>query len=546
MSCSALQTISLASIFFLASSTAFAQCTEDHRAQEVGDQVVQLRTYLCRTGRSPNDPQIRVEIDRLSDLAASAIALRRSSEALTRVIGAPKLIENEVLRVYSDLLKRFGTALEGSINWRLDAAGAGGTASSNSSDKAASILGGGGFYPAIEELAALERKRIPEGLTYFYTKEGGMVFWRSMKLDDVTNYSRRMTAYNKRFAPKDYHSPVGIPRELRLASFLAGNDWPDEFMIMSGTVEDGCLGGFSYALPEFVVDVVIIENTSNIPIILNDILGVQPSDTRLRLAMPSRLRPGAVNPLGLPMGTLGPREKVLIPLKISLVPSRETTAEFRDPESANQIHKQVGARGYGGNVGGFGAPSFRNYVYGPEITMSGVVVNGTRIDLEGRSANYLEMTMSREEGSCPYLLSQAADGDWINYGKVLHKALNKESEYTELRTFHDFKHRFRLEEQEPEMAFIDQVELIAVLKTGHTLTLIADNPKLRRRDGEYLRLLWGHAIDINFSLPTGLHEEDVVESRLYVTGYYLRYSDLLANSVTTQSMTRPSGLARDP
>ena len=28
-------------------------------------------------------------------------------------------------------------------------------------------------------------------------------------------------------------------------------------------------------------------------------------------------------------------------------------------------------------------------------------------------------------------LSQPQDGDWIDYGKVLHKAPNKESEYTE-------------------------------------------------------------------------------------------------------------------
>ena len=71
-----------------------------------------------------------------------------------------------------------------------------------------------------------------------------------------------------------------------------------------------------------------------------------------------------------------------------------------------------------------------------------------------------------------------------------------------MRTFDGFKHRFRLEEREPEMAFIDQAELIAVLKTGHTLTLAADNPKLRTRDGQYLRLLWGDAVEINFSLPT--------------------------------------------
>jgi hypothetical protein len=151
-----------------------------------------------------------------------------------------------------------------------------------------------------------------------------------------------------------------------------------------------------------------------------------------------------------------------------------------------------------------------------------------------------------ESGSCPHLLSQAEDGDWIDYGKVLHKAPNKENEYTDLRTFEGFKHRFRVEEREPEMAFIDQIQLVAVLKTGDTLALVADNPKLRTRDGDYLRFLWGDTIDINFFLPADIREEDVVESRLYVTGYYLRYSNLMAKSGTNEPMTRPSGLASDP
>ena len=66
------------------------------------------------------------------------------------------------------------------------------------------------------------------------------------------------------------------------------------------------------------------------------------------------------------VGTLAPGEKVLVPLRIFLSPNEDTTDQIRYRETADQIHKQVGASGYSGNIGGYGAPNFRNYVYGPK------------------------------------------------------------------------------------------------------------------------------------------------------------------------------------
>jgi hypothetical protein len=48
------------------------------------------------------------------------------------------------------------------------------------------------------------------------------------------------------------------------------------------------------------------------------------------------------------------------------------------------------------------------------------------------------------------------------------------------------------------------------------------------RDGDYLRLYWGDAVEIEFALPEGIPEADVLECRFTVTGYYLRYSSLMA------------------
>jgi hypothetical protein len=576
----ALRMISVGSLFFATLSTAFAQCTEDRRRIEVGPDVVQLGTYLCRTGRGPSDAQVRVEFDRVSDAVASMIITGYRSDMLSQVIGTPKLISNDVSKAYSELLRQFGVTLGSELSLQqltingADSAGTGST-SQHILDKGIRILGAPYFqsslsYPAMDEITALQKRDIPAGMKYFYSvyckdeeiiwrnkipsacktfdpQQAPMVFWRGMTAADVTNYSRRISAYNRQYASKK-RTDIIVPRELLLAYHLAGNTWPEDFMLLTGTAQtDGCEAGFFWYGPRaFMLDVAIIENVSSARISIDDILGERVSDTELRVATSFAPQAKSSTPLTPNIGTLAPREKVLVPLRIFLSPNEDTTRQFRYRETANQIQKQIRARGYSGNVGGYGAPIFRNYVYGPQVALAGLVINGTRVDLAGGSANYLEITMSMEAGSCPYLLSQAADGDWIDYGKVLHKAPNKESEYSELKVFDGFKHRFRLEEREPEMAFIDQVELLAVLKTGDTLALVADNPKLRTRDGDYLRLLWGDAIDINFALPTDIRAEDVVESRLYVTGYYLRYSSLIAKTIINEPVTRRSSVTSSP
>ena len=114
----------------------------------------------------------------------------------------------------------------------------------------------------------------------------------------------------------------------------------------------------------------------------------------------------------------------------------------------------------------------------------------------------------------------------MDHGKVLDKAPSNEREYTETRISTGFTSRLRIEEREPEVAFIDHVGVAIALRTGETLTLKPDNPSLVARDGDYLRLYWGDAIEIQFALPAGIAEADVTESRLTVSGYYLRYSGL--------------------
>ena len=70
--------------------------------------------------------------------------------------------------------------------------------------------------------------------------------------------------------------------------------------------------------------------------------------------------------------------------------------------------------------------------------MAGLIANGTRLDFAKRQAatNSIELSVVAEFGSCPYLLSwDEKDREWVEHGKVLHKAPAKDKSYTEARDF---------------------------------------------------------------------------------------------------------------
>jgi hypothetical protein len=185
--------------------------------------------------------------------------------------------------------------------------------------------------------------------------------------------------------------------------------------------------------------------------------------------------------------------------------------------------------GFKGADTGHALPDLPDYTYGPELRVRGFLVNESRVDLERQASNFIDLSVSPEIGSCPYLLSwDAKSREWIDHGKVLHKAPSQAREYTDARTLEGFVSRYRIEEREAEVAFIDQAELVVSLKDGLTITLASDNAALARRDGKYQRLAWDEAIEISFALPQRMAENDVLESRLEVTGYYVRYSELQA------------------
>jgi hypothetical protein len=567
----------------ISGEVAFANtnCREDPRTVQFDtDNTIRLKSYSCSTG-DRESYSIKVEFYRVSDPAAGLIVERRLSEMLTKTIGSPRIIENEILKTYAEWLKHYGEARGDNLHFRLIAAGKLGSVggagfplgglsdnSLGSTFKAllptfGAIVAGGApiphsdFYPAIDEIAAIKRKHIPNGMKLFYSSSrqeqsatherqsesckqySKMIFWRGMQSVDVKNYEERLRAYNRAVGHFTDVGEMGInsfelPVTLELLHHLAGDGpWPEDFTILLGASNLNTCGEllqFAFLLRSILLDVVTVENISDRPITVDGILGSNSLETKLRTSSSfpedRKLAQGE-----LPL-SLAPGEKLLWPTRINLNPSDDSNEFFGNEKHSIDVFRCVGANGFSGEAT-HGSPKFNNYEVGRGIRVSGIYIDGNKIVFQQRSANFVDDVLGWGMYSCPYLLSwDSEEQQWINHGKILDAAKTRQHQYTHVTTFAGFRNRFRLQEREPEVAFIDEGGLILKLKNGNSISLKSDNAAINSQDGEYIRLYWGEHVDFEFELPKGLEASSVEESKLIITGYYEPYS----NNMTRKSM----------
>jgi hypothetical protein len=262
---------------------------------------------------------------------------------------------------------------------------------------------------------------------------------------------------------------------------------------------------------------------------LDGLFGSAGSSAALRRMVPNDSMTTSRAPLAWKSQTLAPNQSILIPTRIVLA-SPKRTSEVEQKE-ADQVFARVGANGFDGGSANFSTINAPDYVYGPEIALGAISFGGKQVDLRQQAVNFMDMTASLEAGSCPFLLAwDESAREWVNQGKVLHKASGAEHEYTEVRTMPGFTPRFRIEEREAEVAFIDHAEVSLLLANGKTVHVGSSDRALSERDGSYLELYWGDAFELEFALPAGVQAHDVSETRIALTGYYRRYSALMAEN----------------
>jgi hypothetical protein len=593
MNMSKISTIASFAVFFCAIvTTASADCVQEPRKVSLDAKSrALLKSYKCGVGENAGGSEIRMEFYRLSDTAAGLIVAGGTTKNLRKAIGSPKGIRNEVWEAYANLIERFGYTEE--IRGHLTEAGSRlmiGASQRASSERSGSNqididdviglrkykhLNGGssGDYPAIDEITTLRKKTIPNELSYYYSSGGNcgndpsnfvcakfhgndvkMMFWRPMRVADVTNFSANLASYNTQLMKirKDSAAAKGdlmrgsVPRYLQLMSHVAGENWPEDLVILAGSRETQTCGdekpkdppgvdgwSFDYNVREIYLDVMLLENVSTQPVVIDALVGHRSKNTGLRTIELNTDSSQGAAPLDKLSETLVPGARILVPTRIAFAANSLDKDQFTEYEkSKEEIHKLIGAREFKGNVESYDhIPHFKDYAYGPEFSISGAVVNSTRLEIsKHRAANSIDLTVTAEIGSCPYLLSFDDKGhEWVDHGKVLHNAPAWNREYTEARTFEGLRTQFRIEEREPEIAHLNRAMLILKLDSGEMVNLSPVDDRFAKQNGADLQLLWGESVDINFAPPENIHAKRVIESQLELTGYYERYSNLRAD-----------------
>ena len=275
----------LASCLFLVPSIAVADCQEDRHKVELGqDEIAQLRSYLCQQSGKSGNAQVRIESTAWQIYPAGMVVAKNSSDRLKQILGTYKIADNDVFATYTALMQQFGEDFETRKSmFSIEAAGRGGevAVADAVSAKVLRVLSNANssyFYPAVDEAVRANARKIPRGMKYYYDiackdddAASGSVcrnplattqyFWRSMRADDVTSYSERTRAWNKKFGSIDDQGPFEVPNALKLVNYLAGTSWPEDFVILTGTAnQDGCLAGFSYSLPQVMLEIALITN----------------------------------------------------------------------------------------------------------------------------------------------------------------------------------------------------------------------------------------------------------------------------------------------
>ncbi|MCP4385390.1 MAG: lamin tail domain-containing protein [Hyphomicrobiales bacterium] len=482
--------------------SAAAACVEDFRPVTLGDQAGSAKAYICR---SPG-VHIRVEFHRLTTAATSALLSQTHSGALRSMLGTPQVIRNDVSEVVEDILTRFASTYES--QWATPLLGfagpQGGYVQDYEEGSAPDIVvletdwldTDGFYYPAINEIRKLREGRLPGALHQI----GSDRVWRFLRQKDLSDYQANLARFNEYFAgrPGPYGMSAGRDDPtIELMSYLSQGSLPPDFAALVGWFsEGGCATGEGWVFEYFpripIVDAITIENLSSSAANIGGWTGTYST---------GGLRPPTGSGLGAQIFdvslNLGPGQSVLVPTGLVFAPSDELR------EFTTSI-----------------------YAFGPAYDITGLIVDGSEILFEERSANFTQLSLLAESGSCPFLLSRRDDGKWIDRGKILHRARGLDNEYREEIAFDGLRTEYRLEEREPEAAYIDEAILRVFLDDGAELALRPDREDLANGDGNRSALLWGETMDFSFALPDDIDPDSVVRSELAVTGHYIRYSSL--------------------
>ena len=567
-----LHVLTIIAVLFLCSSngTATADCLASFREIKFPDGSARVKNYVCKTEGSEK-PEIRVEFDRLSEAAAGSLIEGTPYPDMDRAFGKVRVINNAVATETKKLFDEFGAKREYRCLGFLVSTAAGGKEYDGTETCREQKTGTPLFLTVPEDASGAATINMPlisdaqvfntsnhwpAGYNFFYSSCSGefdpincTTLWRAARPQDFANYIQDMISYDKALgletdtpeqAAATYKDEL---RYFKLIEHLTQGKWPADFLIVTGNYSD-CGGSIEFNLPNrhLILDVAFIQNVSNSPMQIGALLGTETASTGLRPTSLGTL-PDKPQSILLSDRQIQPRETIAVPLAITFVMDEALADEFSNQGDAEKTFKRIQSARSGTVFKAPTDPPIRKtresfdrptapkpatYAFGPELRVSGLVVDGRQIVFDQASRNFLKLTSSAEEGSCPYLYAWDDKRDaWVRHGKVIHEASSKDKEETQTIAFPGFRSKFRLAEEELEVSFIDHVKLEIELKDGTGMTLKPNLEAMAEQDARYATIKAGDRIEFSFALPPTVKPEDVKQSTLAITGYYRRYSDLL-------------------
>jgi hypothetical protein len=390
--------------------------------------------------------------------------------------------------------------------------------------------------------------------------------------------------------PQAGAQPVNVPKtHFNFFRFLGKNAWPADFLIFEGgnlTSERECTGyiDFGYYFPDLALDVALIENRLQKAVRIADLIGDSEAKTALRPAA-ANAESARDKSIGSVEGEIAPGGKLLLPLRVVFHRDVDFSGEAK-LASAKRVYEQImsqprgtlsrvdfyfdgkrkeGARSHISKVREAfmppSVPSPKDYLYGPAAKLTALQTGSGRIELALDRPNTMRIkngeyypdqpsdvsapgedeqpsnapslqlkfrTTFDEANSCPILYSWDSQGKyWLNHGKVIHTAHGSQNEATSVVSVSPKARRFRLAEEEPETAFIRQVNLRLFFRDGREITL---SPRQIPSSEIQTRIRPYSSAEANFEVPAEYALADIVRAELAVTGYYVRNSDMLADA----------------
>jgi hypothetical protein len=367
---------------------------------------------------------------------------------------------------------------------------------------------------------------------------------------------------------------------------LAQGGWPDHFLVIHWNMQD-CGGAWNseYLMPSLALDVAIVENGSSEPIEIQDIVGAMDTATGLRSA------PGpadTVGPLHVGETQVAPGERIIIPVRITFIGG----ARFGDMSEAEKMYRRISSKPpktiftltnkqkrpwitYRKVASSYRRPELpenAEYRFGPQLRLSGFRIQNQDLKLNKTTPNLISLgntaglltsedkqtndttdtqtqdtaqtadaagqvpdlelhlhTTIEPEGSCPilYVWDEVA-GEWVNRGKVIHEAKGEDNEATSLVPVGPGARRFRLAEEEPEVASMRRAQLVLTLRDGRRVAIGPD----QNQGATFPRKILAYTnTSFTYSVPKAYSEVGIAKAELAVTGFYTRNSAILASQL---------------